>query len=114
MKNGLQCRGVITMASQPYARFQSEEMILRDYLAADRTSLANERTLLSYIRTALAFAIGGASAIHFLSGITADSFGIILILVGLLTFAVGSWRYIWYKRRIEGVTVEKATPPGSE
>jgi putative membrane protein len=29
------------------------KMILRDYLAADRTKMANERTLLAYLRTAL-------------------------------------------------------------
>ncbi|GAP67936.1 hypothetical protein BA6E_101382 [Bacteroidales bacterium 6E] len=28
-----------------------EQIILRDYLALERTRLANERTLLSYIRT---------------------------------------------------------------
>ncbi|MGN0027609.1 MAG: DUF202 domain-containing protein, partial [Clostridium sp.] len=33
--------------------FKKEEMILRDFLAADRTLLANERTLLAYIRTGI-------------------------------------------------------------
>jgi uncharacterized membrane protein YidH (DUF202 family) len=35
------------MTEQPYARFEREELIVRDYLAADRTALANERTFLA-------------------------------------------------------------------
>ena len=35
------------------------EIILRDYLALERTRLANERTLFSYIRTALYLILGG-------------------------------------------------------
>ncbi|MFO7655175.1 MAG: DUF202 domain-containing protein, partial [Candidatus Krumholzibacteriia bacterium] len=33
--------------------FTENELIVRDYLARQRTHLANDRTLLSYIRTAL-------------------------------------------------------------
>lgn len=36
-----------------------EEIILRDYLALERTRLANERTLFAYIRTALYLILGG-------------------------------------------------------
>ena len=34
-------------------KFKNEELILRDYLAIERTKLANVRTLFSYIRTSL-------------------------------------------------------------
>jgi putative membrane protein len=54
---------------QPYARFKQEELIVRDYLAADRTALACERTFLAYIRTALAIAAAGGSLIHFLNSL---------------------------------------------
>ena len=46
------------MADAPYGDRSPEELILRDILAADRTSLANERTFLAYIRTALTLVIG--------------------------------------------------------
>ena len=59
------------MSSNPYERFTSSELILRDELAIDRTVLANERTLLSYIRTGLAFAVTGAGAIHFFASLIA-------------------------------------------
>ncbi len=89
------------MRQQPYERFAGEELILRDYLAADRTVLANERTCLAYIRTALALVIAGASALHFLTGVWAEVLGVALIAAGLMTLAMGSRRYLWYKRRIE-------------
>ncbi|HQZ43477.1 MAG TPA: DUF202 domain-containing protein, partial [Flavobacteriales bacterium] len=37
----------------------NEDLILRDHLALVRTRLANERTLLSYIRSALYLLLGG-------------------------------------------------------
>ena len=40
-------------------------MILRDYLAVDRTHLANERTFLAYIRTCLGLFATGAALINF-------------------------------------------------
>ena len=36
-----------------------EDMILRDFLATDRTILANERTLLAYLRTFISFFAAG-------------------------------------------------------
>ncbi|WP_111669653.1 DUF202 domain-containing protein [Algoriphagus litoralis] len=38
-----------------------QELIVRDYLARQRTSLANDRTLLSFIRTSLYFLVSGTA-----------------------------------------------------
>jgi putative membrane protein len=38
-----------------------QELIVRDYLAIQRTKLANDRTLLSYIRTSLYFLVSGTA-----------------------------------------------------
>jgi putative membrane protein len=38
-----------------------KELIIRDYLARQRTTLANQRTLLSYIRTTLYFIVSGTA-----------------------------------------------------
>lgn len=46
-----------TSIARPFRN--QEKIILRDYLAMQRTTLANERTLFSYIRTSLYLAIGG-------------------------------------------------------
>ncbi|MDR1626585.1 MAG: DUF202 domain-containing protein [Spirochaetia bacterium] len=42
------------------------EMILRDYLALDRTKLANERTLLAYLRMGIGLVAAGIGMIGIL------------------------------------------------
>ncbi len=49
------------MENQPYARFKGEDLILRDELAINRTILANEATLLAYVRSALTLIIAGVT-----------------------------------------------------
>jgi putative membrane protein len=47
----------------PYRKFASEDLVLRDELALDRTRLANERTLLAYARTSIMLLVSGATAL---------------------------------------------------
>jgi putative membrane protein len=84
--------------NNPYANFRREDLILRDYLATDRTTLANERTLLAYVRTGLGFGVSGASSIHFFSATMTDVFGWILIAVGILVTCFGIVRFMQTKR----------------
>ncbi|MBI2287499.1 MAG: DUF202 domain-containing protein [Chloroflexi bacterium] len=91
------------MSQDPYDRFKKEELILRDYLAADRTSLANERTLLSYIRTSVALAAAGGSLIHFLTSLVADIGGGLLLALAAGILGVGFQRFLWYKRRLKNI-----------
>lgn len=95
--------------SNPYSRFCQDEMILRDYLALDRTILANERTFLAYIRTALALIISGASAIKLLGTFWIVVTGWSLIAIGIATLLIGIFRYIKMDRRINSIntTYEK-------
>jgi len=53
------------MPENPYERFLRAELILRDELAVDRTLLANERTLMAYLRSALTLFIAGVTFVHF-------------------------------------------------
>ena len=49
-----------------YGRRETEEsMRISDYLAVDRTIMANERTLLAYIRTSVGLLIAGLALIRF-------------------------------------------------
>ncbi len=89
------------MNHSPYTRFKKEELILRDYLAADRTKLANERTLMAYIRTSVALAAAGGSLIHFLTSLIADIGGGLLLALAAGILGVGLQRFIWYKRRLK-------------
>tara|TARA_R110002049_G_scaffold288330_2_gene470694 strand:- start:5764 stop:6111 length:348 start_codon:yes stop_codon:yes gene_type:complete len=70
-----------------------EHIILRDFLALERTKLANERTLLSYIRASLYLLLGGIALlkledfqqIKFL-GYTSLSLTVILLIVGVYRY----------------------------
>lgn len=81
------------MIDDPYEQFKREEMILRDWLALDRTVLANKRTFLAYGRTSIAlFALGIAfvKLIHHqffeISGFVLMSLGIVVFFIGLREF----------------------------
>jgi putative membrane protein len=93
-------------AEQPYARFKQEELIVRDYLAADRTALANERTFLAYVRTALAIAAAGGSLIHFLNSLAWDVLGVLLLVVAVFTLAWGVSQFRHYNRRLKNVLLK--------
>ncbi len=82
---------------------RNERLTLRDHLAIDRTTLANERTLLGYVRTSLALAVVGASALKFFDSAALIVTGWGFLAIGVVTFLVGlrrSWRM---KRRIDGL-----------
>lgn len=89
------------MSSKPYEE-NSEEMIVRDHLAADRTSLANERTYLAYVRTALALVAGGFGLIKLITDSTsALVVGWILIPAGLIVLIFGTIRFIKFRAGIK-------------
>ena len=97
------------MKSEPYARLKIDELILRDYLAADRTVLANERTLLSYVRTATAFAAAGAALIHFFDSAFVEVVGWVLIALAIGILAVGAQRYLQMRQRLAKLVDKAAT-----
>jgi putative membrane protein len=88
------------MKENPYERFQSNELILRDELAIDRTILANERTLMSYLRGAVALVIAGVTFLHFFDAGTLHYIGLVCVPLGLATGILGFTRYRKMNRRI--------------
>jgi len=83
-----------------YERF-SGKMILRDLLAADRTQMANERTLLAYMRTALTLFIAGVSFIRFFGNIVIVYIGWLFIPVGIIVAVIGVRRYYRVKNPLD-------------
>jgi putative membrane protein len=61
-----------------------ELLILRDYLALDRTGLANERTLLSYFRLSPGLVSAGVGVAGMFWFLCATVLGYIFIGIGLL------------------------------
>lgn len=89
------------MSKSFYIQFKKDDLILRDYLAADRTVLANERTLLSYIRTSVALAAAGGSLIHFLDSLLADVGGGLLLALAVSILVLGFQRFLRYRHHLE-------------
>jgi putative membrane protein len=74
---------------------------IRDRLARQRTELANERTLLSYIRTAMGFFIVGVPAVWWLDLPGVQALGVVSLVVGVAFLGVGVWRFFTIKAWID-------------
>ena len=77
------------MIDDPYLDFKREDMILRDWLALDRTVLANKRTFLAYSRTAIAMAVLGIAFVKLIGHQFFEVSGFLLVLSGVVVFYVG-------------------------
>jgi putative membrane protein len=85
----------------PYAE-HNQQLILRDVLAIDRTRLANERTLLAWVRTAVMLLVSGMTLLKLFAGIwPLETLGAILIPVAIASVAVGLRRYFQTRSLIE-------------
>jgi len=82
------------MTGNPYERFKHMELILRDELAIDRTILANERTVLAYLRGALTLFIAGVTFLHFFDTGMLLYIGILCVPLGLAVGFFGVLRYL--------------------
>lgn len=81
----------------------NKDLILREYLAIERTKMANQRTLLTYIRTGLYFFIAGSTIGEFIDTSFWRIMDIPLISIGMLLMIVGAIVY-----RINQIKIEKS------
>jgi putative membrane protein len=88
------------MKAPNYSRFERTMLILRDELAIDRTLLANERTLLSYLRFSVALLIAGVTIIHFAEQGWFWAIGIACLPAGVLCGVIGTVRFLSMHRAI--------------
>ena len=86
------------MKNLPYDNFNAREFIIRDWLALDRTVLANERTFLAYGRTALGLFLGGLTLIKLFQSEFAIVTGWAFVGFAVAVFAFGVLRF----RKMQG------------
>ena len=79
----------------------SDELILRDHLALVRTRLANERTLLSYIRSALYLLIGGIALLQLEGYGDLKWAGKGSLVLCVLFIVIGLYRYHTLRRQLD-------------
>jgi putative membrane protein len=87
---------------------QRNKRITKDYWAADRTHMANQRTLLSYIRTAFMLLGSGVTLIKFLdSGEFLYLIGWLLIPGSFVMLAIGIFLYKKVQNHIKNLPEEE-------
>ena len=77
-----------------------EKIILRDYLALERTTLANERTLFSFIRTSLYLVIGGIGLLKLEDFKNLRWVGQIALVISGVLILYGIIRYLLLRRKL--------------
>ncbi len=95
----------------PYEK-EHEQMILRDYLAVDRTIMTNEASFMSYVRTSLTLIATGAAMIKFFTEPTMQALGWGFIIMGGWLSIHGYQRYRQVDEilhRVKGDTIDRAT-----
>jgi putative membrane protein len=78
-----------------------EEMILRDYLALDRTKLANERTFLAYMRTVIGLVASGTAMNEILQTAWVHVLGWICLALAPVCLFFGVFHFIRMKLKMD-------------
>ena len=77
-----------------------EDLILRDHLALLRTRLANERTLMSYIRSALYLLLGGIALLKLKDYQELRLVGYLALVLCIALLVIGSYRFVRLRKHL--------------
>lgn len=80
----------------------NETLILRDFLAIERTRLANVRTLFAYVRTSLYLLTAGIGILQIESISRIYWIAWICILSSIILFFMGFFRFWKMKKQLDG------------
>ncbi|WP_439152630.1 DUF202 domain-containing protein [Winogradskyella sp.] len=78
-----------------------EQVILRDYLAIERTRLANERTLLSYVRSSLYLLLGSIAFFQLKEFSNFEYLALTALIFSTVFFIIGVYRFTLLKRSLK-------------
>ncbi len=84
----------------PTADRLNKDLILREHLAIERTRMANQRTLLSFLRTGLYFLVAGSTLGQLVNTTFWKYMGVPFIMVGVLIVAIGAVDYFKGRRKL--------------
>ncbi len=96
-------KGIKTLGKTRIVRpFETKEnIILRDFLALERTTLANERTLFSYIRTSLYLILGGIALIQLEEFANLIWAGYLAFGISVFLLVYGAVRYLVLRHKLQ-------------
>lgn len=78
-----------------------EKIILRDYLAIERTRLANERTLLSYVRSSLYLLLGSIGFFQLKDFPNFKYLALVSLIFCVIFFIIGVFRFRLLKKSLK-------------
>jgi len=78
-----------------------EKIILRDYLAIERTRLANERTLLSYVRSSLYLLLGSIGFFQLKDFPNFKYLALVSLVFCVIFFIIGVFRFRLLKKSLK-------------
>ena len=78
-----------------------QKVILRDYLAIERTRLANERTLLSYVRSSLYLLLGSIALYQLKEFANFEYLALTAMFFCVVFFIIGVYRFTLLKRSLK-------------
>ncbi|MEP4782703.1 MAG: DUF202 domain-containing protein [Algibacter sp.] len=78
-----------------------KQIILRDYLAIERTRLANERTLLSYIRSSLYLLLGSIGFFQLKDFPNFKYLALVSLIFCVVFFVIGLYRFTLLKKSLK-------------
>lgn len=84
----------------PFKTRRIDEDFIREHLALERTKLANERTLLSYIRSSLYLFIGGLAILQIKEYEHVQWLGYLSLVICVIFISIGVYRYIHLNRKL--------------
>lgn len=77
-----------------------DEELIREHLALERTKLANERTLLSYIRSSLYLLLGGLALLQIKEYAHIKWIGYVSLFISAVFVSIGISRYFILGRKL--------------
>nr|WP_321229213.1 DUF202 domain-containing protein [uncultured Psychroserpens sp.] len=80
-----------------------ERVILRDYLAIERTRLANERTLLSYVRSSLYLLLAAIAFFQLKEFTNFRYLALTALIFSAVFFIIGIYRFTLLKKSLKRV-----------
>ena len=95
------------MLKKIHKHYHEGDLTLGDYLGAHRTFLANERTWLAYLRTALTLFVVGVTFIKFFDNQTLFIIGWGFVPIGIAVLLIGIWKYIKVRNMIHSIKYNK-------
>lgn len=97
---------MVDIRTNLYQKFIEKSLPIADQLAAARSILANERTFLSYQRTAITLFVAGLTFIKFFESDWITLIGWIFIPSSVITIILGTKRYIRMRDLIRNIELE--------